>query len=229
MKKKLVIIAAILSVCCLSACNNEPVKPITLDEPVGYTGKWDDAFHTFPPYTGTTSGYNDELPEVYTTTIPYSVEEPDEKFESAVFDPAEVLTESLSESETTTAAPEVTTNNDIVYHSYLYQGEEDGTMSYDRTILVEHNFKKHYVTFQMLFMGYNVYLSPEWDENLNVIDGEYWIQDFGNADGSPPDLTKVYVKWSPSEIDLYYWNTVEECFSNDPQVFVINDKEDSGL
>ena len=121
------------------------------------------------------------------------------------------------------------TNNDIVYHSYRYQGEEDGTMSYDRTILVEHNFKKHYVTFQMLFMGYNVYLSPEWDENLNVIDGEYWIQDFGNADGSPPDLTKVYVKWSPSEIDLYYWNTVEECFSNDPQVFVISDKEDSGL
>lgn len=228
MKKKLVIIAAILSVCCLSACNNEPAPLATIDEPAGYTAEFIKGFNTFPPYTGTTSGYNGELPGVYTTTIPHSVEEPDEKLESAVFDPVEVLTESLSESETTTAAPEVVSNN-IVYHSYRYQGEEDGTMSYEPYILVEHNFKKNYVSFYMQFIGVNAFLSPDWDENLNVIDGSYWIQDFGNADGSPPDLTKVYVDWSPSEIKLYYWNTVEECFSNDPQVFVISDQEDGGL
>ncbi len=101
-------------------------------------------------------------------------------------------------------------NADRWHRRYKHTGGERDA-GYEDYILVEYNQKDNYVSMQMMFMGVNAYMSVD-SVGLVPQDGEYWIQDFMNADGTPPELTKVYMKYSDPEIILYYWDDYEKKF-----------------
>lgn len=214
MKKKIFAVMLLCSVLAVSSCGNKPAETTTATEK-----------QTSVQNTTVSKEKVTEAPkETTTTTKPDQEDKETEEKDVSIFTgededvPTTMNQDPVPEG---SSEAELDSNKSVVYRSYKYAGEPDGTMSYEPYIMVEYNYKKNYVSFYMQFIGVNAYLSPEWDTNLNVLDGEYWIQDFMNADGSAPDLTKVYVKYSPSKITLYYWDAVEERFMTEyPSDFI---------
>ena len=203
MKKKILTVVLLCSVLAASSCGNKPAKTTPVSTTTAQTEKV------------TEEQTAETTKETTTTTKPDQEDKETEEKDVSIFTgededvPKTMNQDPIPEG---SSDAELDSNKSVVYRSYKYAGEPDGTMSYEPYILVEYNYPKNYVSFYMQFIGVNAFLSPEWDESLNVLDGEYWIQDFMNADGSAPDLTKVYVKYSPEKITLYYWDAAEERF-----------------
>ncbi len=136
--------------------------------------------------------------------------------------PEETVQESSYE---TADTPSEHKTRDVWYRTYRWVGSDDEYARPEDTILVEYNQKKNYVAMTMFFIGVNAFMSVD-SADLVPIDGAYWIQDFMNADGSEPDLTRVYMKYSDSAITLYYKTTDDDFDWSSPSVFTFVEESD---
>jgi hypothetical protein len=196
MKKKLtaLIVAALL----LSSCGNDNAAMTTTDAAAAGAATTTSATTTTSAATTTTAAATEAETDA------------DEKQE-------ESGTEAGGDTKGDFDAKLITTK-DRWTRLYLKEGEEDRN-SYWPYITVEYNREKDYVAFTMDYLGSNIYMSVD-SADLVPIDGEYWIQDFGNADGSPPELSKAYMKYTPEQITIYYWSEIDQAFDWDaPQYF----------
>ena len=114
-------------------------------------------------------------------------------------------------------------DKDRWYRIYKLTGGEREAGNEDY-IEVEYNQKDNYVSMHMMFIGVNAYMSVN-STGLVPSDGEYWIQDFMNADGSAPDLTKVYMSYTSDKIMLFYWDDSKDGFDfSHGQIFVFSEE-----
>ena len=202
MKKQLtaLIIAALL----LSSCANNGNSASTTAAPAATT----EALTTTTAAPEATTAAGTTTTEAVTTTAEAAAA-PDEKQEEPTSDDGEPQGDFDSK---------LVSTKERWTRLYIKQGEEDRN-SYWPYITVEYNQKQNYVAFTMDYLGSNIYMSVD-SVDLVPVDGEYWIQDFGNADGSPPELTKAYMKYTADQITIYYWSETDQAFDWEyPQVF----------